>query len=278
MGSSDWLGPDWVRDAMRAWTPTAVPAPFTEAFRQVVDLFGFAPAMVAKDVIEGASARLVGRALTLRYGGTEVDLVLRVLRMARPPVGLMIGQLGDVEIEAEDVRWAGGHVARLRVDARNIHIQPGPPPTLVVAPIRLAATLDESTVDDMVSQRVRWAEVRLTSDGAAQVSLVGRRRWGHVDFVPQVQGDSVALEPRQVVIGGRSRASGLAQRLPHLRFRLPDAVGGHRLSDIRIEDGRVAVRAVVDEWRQAFSPEQLEQVVRRIQRFRGPLLDIPRGF
>jgi hypothetical protein len=62
-----------------------------------------------------------------------------------------------------------------------------------------------------------------------------------------------------------------------VRFGLPEALSGRRLTDIEIEDGTVVVRAVVDEWREPFSPGQLEQVVRRIQRFRGPLLDIPRG-
>ena len=276
--SSDWLRPDWLRDAMRTWTPTAiVPAPFTQAVRQVVDLFGFAPANVAKDVIDAATARLLGREMTLRIGETEVELVLRMLRMVRPPIGLMIAQLGDVEIEADDVRVSGQRINHVRVEARNLHIQPGLTSTVVAAPVHVTATVDQRALSDALATRTDRVDVELLGGGAARATLPGRREWGHVDVVPRIDGHTLLLEPREVVVRGWNRLSPLVRRLPRLRFRLPDVATGAHLVAVEVEEGRLLLRGLVEEWRAELSPVQLDQLVRRIQRFEGGLLDIPRA-
>ena len=254
-----------------------IPAPFTQAVRQVVELFGFAPAVVVKEVIEAATSRLLDRPLRLRIGDNEIELVLRVLRMARPPVGLMIAQLGDVEIEADDLRISGQRVTHLRVDVRNLHIQPGITSTVVAAPVHFSARIDEQAVGDAVATRTARVEIELLGDGAARARLPGRRAWGHVDLVPVIDGRTLVLEPREVVVRGWNRLSPLARRLPKLRFHLPALADGAHITAIDVDRGHVLVEGVFEEWREELTAGQLDQLVRRIQRFDGGLLDIPRA-
>ncbi|MGH2685969.1 MAG: hypothetical protein ACRDJP_10945, partial [Actinomycetota bacterium] len=110
-----------------------------------------------------------------------------------------------------------------------------------------------------------------------RAALPGRREWGHVDLVPVVDGRTVVLEPRELVVRGWSRLSPLARRLPRLRLRLPALAEGAHVTSIDVGEGHLLVEAVVEEWREELSPGQLEQVVRRIQRFEGGLLDLPRA-
>lgn len=276
MSGGDWFRPDWWSDAMRSWTP-AMPAPLTDAMRQVVELFGFAPAVVAKEVVDAATSRLVGRHLDLRFGEAEVGLELRSLRLARPPVGLALGQLGEVVVEADDVVWPGGRLAALRLAACNVHVQPGPPPTLVAAPVRVAATLDQVALDQVVAERTELASVTLSGDGAVRASLAARPGWGHVDLVARVEGPALVLQPDAVVVRGWNRLSAVARRLPPIRIHLPEVLAGAHVTGVEVQEGRLVVHAVLEEWREPVSASQLEQVVRRIQRFTGPLLDIPQA-
>jgi hypothetical protein len=276
MSGGDWFRPDWLSDAVRSLTPT-VPGPLTDAMRQVVDLFGFAPAVVAKEVIDAATSRLVDRELDLRFGETEVHLVLRALRLARPPVGLMLGQLGDIEVEADDLAWSGGRLARFSASVRNIHVQPGTTPTLVAAPVRLSATLDQEEIDAVVADRTDVARIELTAEGTVRAALAVRSEWGHVDLSPRVEGRVLVLQPTGVVLRGWDRLSGIARRLPPLRIRLPEVLVGAHVTGVEVVEGTLVVHAVLDEWREPIDAGQLEQLVRRIQRFTGDLLDIPKA-
>jgi hypothetical protein len=107
--------------------------------------------------------------------------------------------------------------------------------------------------------------------------LAGRREWGHVDVVPRIDGRTLLLEPTQVVVRRWDRLSPLARRLPSLRLPLADIPDGMHLTGVTVEDGRLAIDGVHEEWRVELTPQQLEQLVRRIRRFDGGLLTIP-GF
>ena len=93
----DWRSPDWFFDAMRSGSSGFVPPSLAQAMRPVADLFGFAPALLGKELLDTAAARLLDRPLTIQAGDSEISLVLRRLQLERPPIGLMVGQLGDVD-------------------------------------------------------------------------------------------------------------------------------------------------------------------------------------
>ena len=275
MSSGDWLRPDWFRDAVRAWTPEGmVPSSFAQVVQQAADLFGFAPAVIAREVIDAATSRLVGRRATLRAGDREVNLVLRSLRMARPPVGLMVGQLGDIELEAEDVHVGDLHLDHLRLEVRNVHVQPGPSVTIVGAPIIARGAIGPDVIRSTLVPHTDRVEVELVA-GAARAYLIGRRDWGHIDLVPRIDGRTLVLEPAEVVVGRWDRLSPLVRRLPPLRVPLTDLPDTLHLTGVTVEDGRLIVDGVYEEWRAQLTPQQLDQLVRRIQRFEGGLLTIP---
>ena len=251
---------------------------FRNASRQVAEQFGLAPAVITKRLLESATARLVGRQVTFRGTGGDVTLVLRLLRLVRPPVALMIGQVGDVEIDADDVQTPTMRIRRLHLDVRNLHLQPGPTSTTVVAaPIRARAVLDAAMVSTMVADRTTRAEIELRADGPARAYVTGRRAWGHVDLVPRLEGASLVLAPSDIVVRGSNRLSGIAGRLPPLRVALPEVAAGVHLAGVTVEDGQLVVEAVYEEFRREFAAEDFEQLRRRIERFEGGLLDITTG-
>jgi hypothetical protein len=274
----DWLRPNWLVDAVRSWTPSArVPPSLAEAMRPAAELFGFAPATVGKELIDAAASRLVGRSITINAGDTDVELVLRLLQLERPPIGLMIGQLGDVALEAEDVGFSGVRVGRLRLDVRNLHVQPGlQSASVVAAPIRVRAELDHDVISDAVSRWNARVIVELHDGGVARAFLAGRRDWGHVDVVPRVDGRTLFLEPQNVTVRTWKLAS-LIRRLPPLRIGLPNAIAAAHIKNVDVEDGRVVLDGVYEEWRWELSPKQLDELRRQVLRFDGGVLQIPRA-
>jgi hypothetical protein len=277
MSGGEWPGRDWLRETVGDWALPLPAPPFSQAVRQVVDLFGFAPATVAREVVEKTGSRLIGRMLDLRFGPTEVRLVLTAFRLLKPPVGILVGQLGDVLVDARDVRWHGAEVARLRIVARNVHIQPGPTTILVTAPVRFEAWLDQQTVDGIVARTTGRVVVELTDEGTARARLPQRPGWGHVDLVPAVEGRTLVLRPSAVAFGAADRARRLVKMLPPLRFTLPEGLEGSHLSKVEVSEGHLVVHGLVDEWREPLTPGQLNQLVRRIERFAGTVLQIPRS-
>jgi hypothetical protein len=267
----DWFGSEWLRDATKAWSSPLVP----EALRQMVD--GVAPAALAQRAVEVAGDRLAGRELELRFGDSRVHLVPTSIGLARASLGVVIGQLGDLELEARDVRWEGGRAATLRIEAGNVHIQPGTVATLVAAPIRATARFDQATVEEVVARRTTWVAVELTADGTLRASLARWRRWGRVDLVPEVEGRFLVLRPVAAEVGGRRRAVPAGRRLPGLRVELPESLVAGHVEEVGVEDGHLVVRAVLDEWREPLAPGQLDQLVRRIETLSGAVLDVPRA-
>ena len=249
-----------------------VPAPLANAMRQVVDVFGFAPALVAKEIIAAATSRLVGRSITVQTDGHDVTLVLRMLRLVRPPVGLVVGQLGDVEMEADDVETPDIRIGHLRLEVGNVHVQPGLTASAVVAaPIRAQATIAQSEIAAAIARRSTRVEVDLR-DGSARAYVAGRREWGHVDVVPRVDGRTLVLEPAALTVRRWDRLSPVVRRLPPLRVALPRTAADVHVTAIAVEEGQLVVHGVYEEWRQEVTPLQLDQLVRRIQRFDGGVL------
>jgi hypothetical protein len=271
----DWRRPDWL-DAMRAWTPGALmPPSLRQAMRPVADLFGFAPYLLGKELIDQAASRLVDRPLTIRTGDTDISLVLRVLQFEQPPIGLMIGQLGNVVLEAEDVTIAGFHISHLRLDVRNLHVQTRvPTPAVVAAPIKVRAVIDQRVIAEVVATRTDRVWIDLRADGVARASLAGRRGWGHVDLVPRMDGRTLVLDPSNVAVRRRESAS-VARRLPPLRVALSSSFPEAHVTDVAIESGCVVVSGVYEEWRRPMAPMQFEDLLGQIKQFDGGALRIP---
>jgi hypothetical protein len=273
MSSGDWLRPDRLADAVRAWTPGGLlPPSMTQAMRPIVELFGFAPATLAQDLIESAASRLVGRPLTLQSGATEIALVLRRLQLERAPLGLAIGQLGDVGIEADDVVVGDVRIAHLRLGVRNVHVQPGvTTATIVAAPIQVRAILDQEVVATAVARRTPHVEVELCTADRARARLRAHPEWGSVDLTPRIDGRTLVLDPARATLR-RWDLTALARRLPAIRFALPDAIAAARVTAVHVEDGQLVIDGTYEEWRAEVGPTELDDLRRRVKLYdHGPL-------
>jgi hypothetical protein len=149
--------------------------------------------------------------------------------------------------------------------------------TVVAAPVRATVTVGADAISEAVAAQTERVEVELRGDGTARLTMPGRRDWGHADVVPRIEDRTLVLEPREVAVRGWTRLTSVAQRLPRVRVPLPRVADGAHVTGVDVEEGRLVVHGVYEEWREHLSPGQLDQLVRRIQRFEGGLLDLPRA-
>lgn len=76
-------------------------------------------------------------------------------------VGVALGQVDDVRIELEDVRWSRWRARRATVVCRDVHVNP--PATLVSSPVEFRV---EVAVDDIPElQRLSWLPLTVHLNG-----------------------------------------------------------------------------------------------------------------
>ena len=272
MASGDRPRPDWLAETLRAWTPSSlVPPSVGDAMRPVAELFGFAPAALLRGLVDTATTDLVGKRLAADVGGTEVSGVLRGVRPERAPLGLAVGQLGTASIDVDDLDSGDLRVAHLRLDLRNLHVQPGiGTSTVVAAPISWRATLDQRQVRAVLAGRSPQLEVELGPSGLVRVWLRGRRDWGHVDARPHLHGRAVRFEPTAATLG-RWDVTALGRRIPRPRVDLPAMPPWAHLASVEVADGQLIVEGTVEEWRFDVGPGEIEALHRRaLAHRRGP--------
>jgi hypothetical protein len=77
-----------------------------------------------------------------------------------------------------------------------------------------------------------------------------------------------------MVVRGSDRLASLARRIPAIRLPLPALPAGLHVTDVAVEDGQLVVDAVYEEWRREVTPEDVDKLLRRIERFDGGVLDV----
>ena len=260
----------------RSWTPPqSIVDSLAAGVTRMVDLFGFSPGTVLQDLVDAVSSQLVGREVEISFGDASAQLTVTRAQVIPAPAGLMVGQLGSVELEARDVRWAGNRVDDLAIEARNVHVLAGKPPAIVAAPILFRASLTERTIADVVAKEQPRVTVTLTGDGRASVMLRGRETWGRIEVEPHVDGSTLDLQVTGIAVRHRGPLRRWLKRVPaiHRRLRLPPGVA---LDDVAIADRRVVLRGALREWHEHVSAAQLEELVTRARSLTGKVLDIPR--
>jgi hypothetical protein len=132
--NGDWLRPEW---AFGPWPQAAAQAfdALQKAARAATpDGWPIGPAATIQSVAAAARSGLVGRPVTLRFGSTDVRLVLTDLVVQPDSVGAAFGQFDDVRLSARDVKWDGGQLNELVVVCKNVHLRLGNTLTLVRSP------------------------------------------------------------------------------------------------------------------------------------------------
>ncbi|HEX9993746.1 MAG TPA: hypothetical protein VGB14_12530 [Acidimicrobiales bacterium] len=237
------------------------------------ELFGFSPASVLTDLVAAVSSSLVGRRVRFRAGGREVALSLLACAVDPPTLGPLVGQYGTVTVAADDVAADPWTFRHLTVLARNAHVQPGEVPVLVAAPVEVRVLVGRDEVDRAVARVTGRLRVVVGDDAVARAHLADHADLGHVEVEPVLDGGSVRLATRSVVVRGSRRFVAGARLVPRPAIPLPVVPGLH-VTEVALAPGGVRVAGVVEEWRAPIRPAQLDRLVRQVRSFTGAALDL----
>jgi hypothetical protein len=276
--ADDWIGGKFFREGMSMWRDTLpLAGSYTRGIEQLADMFGFTPSAILREIVSTARRQLIDRPVAFDVGTSTISLVLREIAVDSTTMGPALGQLGDIELEASDLRWNGIDVEHAVARLRNVHVQPGTTPVLVAAPIEFQFAIGESTVRHLTrSSRIgRRVEIELADD-VAYIRPVRGRRLGRIDVVLEAAPRHANLIVTDLHAADRVRIRRGLGALPRLRVGLPEALH-NRVHAIDVDHGRVVLRGHVAEWREAIGLTELEQLVGRLGSFDGGVLEVPRA-
>lgn len=212
---------------------------------------------------------VVGRRLAVRLDDGDLTLTITELDSRLDVRSLSVGQLNDVRLAARDIRWDGNRFDRATVVLHNVHMRPSAPPVLVAAPVELTLEVPGPVLDDLF----RWAAPRLAgevgSDGIARLRLAGRPQLGHLEVDARLDGSTLWLKPRGLVLR-RSRWT-LPARTPAYPVRLPDLPHGLQLTGIGFAPDVVCLAGSVPEWRIDMPRRRLEDIINQLSVVGVPL-------
>jgi hypothetical protein len=251
----------WWVDPAGLMPPGLVPPGFTPSGLPSL------PVAALESLLRAAGRRLAGRRLTVPGTGGALRLRLTALRLDPEPVGLTIGQIGEVTVEATEVLWRGITFRRAVLVARNVHVRPQPVPTAVAAPVTLDLALDPVTVRERLAATRPGLRLSVHREAPhARAHWARHPEWGWVGLKPEITATALLLRPTAVGVRGRTRS--LPGWLPTMRVRLPQLPRGLRLRDVEVADGTaIALHLGTDEWREQVPPRRLTALLARLQRF-----------
>jgi hypothetical protein len=212
---------------------------------------------------------VVGRRLTVKLDAGELILTVTELESRLDMRGLSVGQLSDVRLTARDISWHGSHFDRASAVLHNVHLRPAAPPVLVSAPVELTLDVPTAVLDDVF----RWAAPRLSGevggDGVARLRLSRRPRLGHLEVDAELDGSTLWLKPRGLVV--RRSRWGLPTRTPAYPVRLPDLPHNLQLTGVTFAPGCVRLTGIVPEWRMDLPRKMLEDIISALSVVGRPL-------
>lgn len=231
------------------------------------------PATVYRTLFETARRYLVGRSFTVRTNAGDLRLTLTGLDARLDPLALSVGQLDDVRIVAENLRFRDHRIARATVLARNVHVRPATVPELVAAPVELTITLDAETVTDLLRRRVPWLAAEVDAHATAGLRWQRRPDLGWVEVDVDADGMTLWCRPRAVHVRGRRWP--VPARTPAYPVRLRSLPPQLRLTGVETEPGVVRLHGVLSTWRKSVPTRRLNELLRQIRSAAG-LLDLSR--
>lgn len=212
---------------------------------------------------------VVGRRLAVRLDSGELTLTITEFDSRLDVRGLSVGQLNDVRLAARDISWDGSEFDHATAVLHNVHLRPTSPPVLVAAPVELTLDVPTTVLDDLF----QWAAPRLSGevggDGVARLRLSRRPMLGHVEVDAQLDGSTLWLRPRGLVLR-RSRWN-LPARTPAYPVRLPDLPHGLQLTSISFAPDMVCLTGTVPEWRMDLPRKLLEDILNQLSVVGRPL-------
>jgi hypothetical protein len=212
---------------------------------------------------------VVGRRLVVRLDDGEVTLTVTEFDSRLDVRGLSVGQLNDVRLAARDIRWNGSVFEHATAVLHNVHVRPAAPPVLVAAPVEVTLEVPAAALNDLFA----WAAPRLSGDitdaGIARLRFARRPLLGHVEVDASLDGSTLRLKPRTLVVG-RSRWR-LPAGSPAYPVRLPELPHGLRLTGVDFAPSVVRLSGTVPEWRMVVPRKRLEDLLDQLSAVGAPL-------
>lgn len=218
---------------------------------------------------------VVGRRLTVRMEEGDVTLTVTEFDSRLDARTLSVGQLDDVRLAARDIEWRSSRFDHVTAVLRNVHVRPTAPPVLVAAPVELTLAVPAAALDSAMQWVApRWC-ASVGSDSVARLQLARRPGLGHLEVDAALDGSTLWLKPRGVVIG-RSRWQ-LPARTPRYAVHLPELPRGLRLTGIAFAPGVVHLSGALAEWRMEIPRQRLEDIIGALNVVGRPLNLTRRG-
>jgi hypothetical protein len=190
---------------------------------------------------------VVGRRITIGLDdGSAVRLTVTGIESRLDVRALAVGQLGDVRVDARDIRHGDNRFDRATALAHDVHVRPGVPPVLVAGPVELTLEIPTRALDTLIG----WAAPRFAgevgADAVARLRLTRRPGWGQLEVDAALDGQTLMLTPRAVLRGRRRWR--LPAFVPAYPVRLPDLPHGLILTGVAFAPGLVSLSATLPRW------------------------------
>jgi len=211
---------------------------------------------------------VLGRRLAVRLDTGELVLTLVEFDSRVGMRGLAVGQLNDVRLVADQVRWNQHRFGRAVAVLHNVQLRPSVPPVLVAAPVELTLDVPARSLDELF----RWAAPRLSGevgpDGVARLRFANRREAGHVEVEARLDGSTLWLKPTAIT---RRRRWKLPVRTPAYRVQLPPLPHGLQLTGVEFDADVVRLRGTLPEWRTELPRTRLDDMINQLSVVGRPL-------
>jgi hypothetical protein len=231
------------------WVPWTELAGLAAAGRALIPSVPATPAAV----LRSASEQLVGRRLTMKTGGNDVELTLSELDYRADSLRLATGRLGDVRVVAEDVTWPETSLKRVTVLARDVRLKSLPTPSVLPASVEIEIVVTGDAVRSLITRLRPEIIAEPGEAGLVTIRWARHPRWGRAEFEPGVDGTDVVLRPRSLRVAGLRLP--LPRGLKPVVLPPPDLPPGLRLTGVQVRDGELVLHALAEEW-----PERLSRI------------------
>jgi hypothetical protein len=211
---------------------------------------------------------VLGRRLAVRHDTGELVLTLVEIDSRVGMRGVAVGQLNDVRLVAEQVRWNQHHFGRATAVLHNVALRPSVPPVLVAAPVELTLDVPASALDELF----RWVAPRFAGavgpDGVARLGFANRPGAGQVEVETRLDGSTLWLKPRAIT---RRRRWKLPARTPAYPVQLPPLPHDLQLTGVEFDADVMRLRGTLPEWRTELPRTRLDDMISQLSVVGRPL-------
>ena len=204
--------------------------------------------------------RVVGRSRTFRLWGRDVTLTLDDVSITGSDLARSVGQFGNIHIVTRDIHWDVSRIERLEFRARNVHVRPGMPPTLVAAPVSWELWAAPSVIAGWLADVAPTHGLEFV-EGTPLVRLPKAPSWLRLEVRPSAEGRSIRLE----CIALRIRSRRLPIHLPDHTVPLPLLPDQAVLSSVETFPDKIIMRGLIHEWQRSVSQSDLQRLLARLR-------------